>query len=126
RGATRHLRFKVMATDDKGKEVPDPDPSQDCFGGLGYSKEIKPGDKHYESLPLLRYRRFDRPGTYQLSVSHDLGWGKGAGKAAPARATIKFVMPTPKQARQVVKEMDNLPKDHGGSAGEKRRPYADF
>jgi hypothetical protein len=127
RRATRHLRFQVTATDAQGKEVPDPDPNQDSWGGLSYSPEIRPGQKHYESLQLLRYRRFERPGTYRLSVSHDFGWGTKDRRARPAAlATIKFVMPTPAQAQQVVQKMYNLPKDHGGSAGKKREPFADF
>src|SRR5262249_21767876 len=73
RGATRQLRFSVVATDERGKEVPDPDPHQMCLGGLVGPTVIKPGQKHCESLALLRYRRFDRPGTYRLSVSHDFG-----------------------------------------------------
>jgi hypothetical protein len=126
RGATRALRFSVEATGAQGKAVPDPNPKQNCFGGLGYSKEIKPGDRHYESLQLLRYRRFDRPGKYRLKVSHDFGWKDLAGARPVAEATIEFVMPTPRQARQVVAAMYKLPKDHGGTAGEKRKPFADF
>src|SRR5207302_4235877 len=62
RGATRHTRFKVLATDEQGKAVPDPDPFPMEMGGLGYSKEIKQGDKHFESLQLPRYRRFAKAG----------------------------------------------------------------
>ena len=127
RGATRHLRFKVTATDAQGKEVPDPNPSQPCFGGMGHRPVIKPGEKHYESLPLLRYRRFERAGTYRLRVAHDFGWKKGAsGKPPAATATIRFVMPTPRQARQIVDDAYALPRDTGGSAGKKREPFADF
>src|SRR5262245_60524825 len=50
RGANRHLRFTVVATDARGRQVPDPDPHQPCMGGLGYQKEIKPDEKHHESL----------------------------------------------------------------------------
>ncbi len=127
RGATRHTRFKVLATDAKGEVVPDPDPFPMEMGGLGYTKEIKQGDKHYESLQLLRYRRFEKPGVYRLSVSHDFGWTeRDPSKRPSAVATITFVMPDEKQARQVVEQMDLLPKDNGGSAGERRKPFADF
>ena len=127
RGSTRHLRFSVKATDAEGKEIADPNPVQHNMGGLGYGKEIKPGEKHYESLPLLRYRRFERPGTYRLRVSHDFGWAeKDPSKFPSAQATIKFVMPTPKQAREVVDQMCDMEKDNGSSAGQKRKPFADF
>ncbi len=127
RGANRHLRFSVLANDARGREVPDPDPHQPCMGGLGYQKEIKPDEKHHESLRLLRYRRIDRPGTYRLRVSHDFGWAESDPSKRPAaEATIAFDMPTPEQARRVVEETYALPADHGGSAGEKRKPFADF
>ncbi len=127
RGSPRHLRFRVLATDEQGKEVPDPDPNPMCMGGLSYSKEIKMNEKHFESLRLLRYRRFERPGTYKLTVSHDFGWGeRDTSKLPTATATITFVMPNEKQALQVVEEMAKLPKDTGGSAGKRREPFADF
>src|SRR5262245_60598132 len=59
RGSPRALRFSVEAFDAAGKEVPDPYPNPDCMGGLSYGKEVKPGEKFYESLALTRYRRFD-------------------------------------------------------------------
>src|SRR5262245_45111354 len=37
RGASRHLRFKVKALDAAGKLCADPDPSDFCMGGIGYS-----------------------------------------------------------------------------------------
>ncbi|HKB40931.1 MAG TPA: HEAT repeat domain-containing protein, partial [Gemmataceae bacterium] len=127
RGATRQLRFSVVATDERGREVADPDPHQMCLGGLVGPREIKPGQKHYESLALLRYRRFDRPGTYRLSVSHDFGWSeKDPSKFPSAHGTIRFLMPTAKQAQQVVEEMYALSTDDRGSAGQKQKPYADF
>jgi hypothetical protein len=127
RGAPRALRFTVLAFDAKGKEVPDPDPNPMCMGGLGYTKEIKPGEKHYESLMLMRYRHFDAGGTYRLRVSHDFGWAAADETKRPtAEATIELVMPNEEQARQVVDEAYSLPKDHGGSAGERRKPFADF
>src|SRR4029079_15297993 len=49
RGASRHLRYKVKATDEEGKAVDDPDPSGFCMGGIGGGAEIKPGEKHCEA-----------------------------------------------------------------------------
>ena len=74
RGASRSLRFHVKATDDKGMEVADPDPSPFCMGGLSATSKLEPGTKHCETIPLLRYCRFERPGVYRVRVSHDLGW----------------------------------------------------
>jgi HEAT repeat protein len=127
RGASRATRFTVLATDEQGQEVPDPDPNPMNMGGLGYSKELKQGDKHYSSLPLLRYRRFENPGVYRLQVSHDFSWNEADPSKRPvASATIKFVMPDEKQARQVINEMYQLPRDTGGTAGERRQAYSDF
>ena len=127
RGSPRHLRFKVLAIDEQGKDVPDPDPNPMCMGGLGYSKEIKQDEKHFETFQLLRYRRFEKPGTYRLRVTHDFGWKEADDSKRPAAvATIKFVMPDEKQARKIVEEMSRLPKDNGGSSGERRKPFSDF
>ena len=127
RGASRHLRFSVSASDGSGRAVPDPNPSQPCLGGLGYSKHLKPGEKYYESLPLLRYRRFDRPGIYRLRVAHDFGWKlKDPSKLPGAEGIVEFFTPTMEQARRVVEDTYALPKDSGGSVGERRKPFADF
>jgi hypothetical protein len=127
RGASRATRFHVLGTDEQGREVPDPDPYPMNMGGLGYSRELKQGDKHFSSLPLLRYRRFEKPGVFRLRVGHDFGWNEDDPSKHPtATATIRFVMPDEKQARQVVAQMYQLPKDHGGTAGQRREPYADF
>jgi hypothetical protein len=127
RGSTRHLRFKVLATDEQGKVVADPDPFPMNMGGLGYSKEIKQGDRHYETLQLLRYRRFEKAGVYRLRVTHDFGWSESDPSKRPsAIGTIKFVMPDRKEALQVIEEMEQLPKNYGSSAGQKCAPFADF
>src|SRR5438094_6808173 len=74
RGASRHLRFDVKAFDSAGNLCDDPDPSGYCMGGISWCPTIEPGKRHYESLPLLRYRRVEQPGVYRIEVSHDLGW----------------------------------------------------
>ena len=51
RGSTRHLRFKVVATDARGNRVEDPDPDGFCMGGLGSAPQVAP-----EKLrTILRY-----------------------------------------------------------------------
>ncbi|HZY85109.1 MAG TPA: WD40 repeat domain-containing protein, partial [Gemmataceae bacterium] len=127
RGAARQLRFGVRATGADGKEVADPDPSGFCMGGISCSRRLTPGAKFWASLPLMRYCRFEKPGTYRLRVSHDLGWhGEGPRKHPVAEATITFAMPNPEQARRVVEETYRLAKDNGGTSGERQAPYADF
>jgi hypothetical protein len=68
RGASRHLRFSVLATDASGQTVADPDPSGFCMGGISHSPTLKPGAKHYQTLALQRYCRFEKAGTYHLRV----------------------------------------------------------
>ena len=54
RGAPRHLRFKVVATDAEGKLVEDPYPSIMYRGGLSSGKTLQPGETWWQSLPLMR------------------------------------------------------------------------
>lgn len=115
RCATRHLRYSVTAMDAQGREMPDPDPSGYCLGGIGGSHDVKPGEKHTESLPLLRYRRFEKAGVYRLRVSHDLGWKPSKARPLPvAEATITLVEPNAQQARKVVEEMYIRLKENDG------------
>jgi hypothetical protein len=129
RGASRHLRFKVQALDAAGKPCDDPDPSGFCMGGISHSPTVEPGQKRYESIPLLRYRRVERPGVYKVQVSHDLGWRETPGRKLPvAEATVKFVKPTEDQARELVEAMFRAPANNGRVSGptEKGAPYPDF
>ena len=115
RGSPRALRFAVHATDATGREAPDPTPNPNCMGGISYTREIKPGEKHYSSLALMHYRRFDRSGIYRLRVTHDLGWTTSDPSKFPAAvADIELKMPSEKQARQVLEEAYQLPPDQGG------------
>lgn len=126
RGSSRHLRFKVTATDAQGKKVADPDQSGMNMGGMGAGPEIQPGKAYEQSLPLLRYCRFDRPGIYTLRMTHELGWKNRKGRKAPTgEATLKLVMPNRDQARAVVEEMYRLPAGNPFMGG-KCEPYGDF
>ncbi|NVM57720.1 MAG: HEAT repeat domain-containing protein, partial [Desulfobacterales bacterium] len=140
RGAPRHLRFKVVATDAEGKLVEDPYPSIMCMGGLSSGKTLQPGETWWQSLPLMRYCDFHRPGVYKLKVYHDLGWEgfdywnnieanvlpQDPHIAPVAETMIKLVMPSKKQAQQVVKHMLTLPRNRDASVGERHREYEDF
>ncbi len=128
RGASRALRFSVEAFDAAGRLCDDPDPSEFCMGGIGYSPMIEPGKKHYESVPLLRYRRIDNPGVYKIQVSHDgVGWGDTPDRQWPVAETIiKFSRPTEDDARKLIRAMLRAPANHGLTSGEKNPPYRDF
>jgi hypothetical protein len=126
RCASRHLRFSVKAFDTGGNLCDDPDPSGYCLGGLGSRPTIEPGKRHYDSIPLLRYRRIEEAGMYRIEASHDLGWGDKPDRKIPiAKTTIKFVRPTKEQARGIVEAMLQ-PATTGQISGEKDAPYSDF
>lgn len=125
RAASRALRFKVTATGEDGADAPDPDPSGFSLGGIGYTRELKAGDRFCESLPLMRYARIDRPGVYTVRASHDLGWGEGR-RAPVGQIRVKLSMPSPVEAERVTAEAFALPRDPNRSAGERSSPYADL
>ena len=127
RFASRALRFHVTATGEDGQRAADPDPSGFCMGGLSWSPEVKPGEKFWETLQLIRYCRIETPGVYTLRVVHDLGWEETKDSKIPvAETTLRLAMPTPEQARQVVAEMRRLQKGRAGRSGERDSPYRDF
>ena len=140
RGAPRHLRFKVIAIDDKGIQVEDPYPSTMCMGGLGGEETLQPGQSWWTSLPLMRYCDFQQPGLYTLKVYHDLGWDKpdywkqiqentlpqDTHIAPIVETTIKLTMPSRKQAQQVMEDLLTLPKDPYAVHGKRIAEYADF
>ena len=126
RGASRHLRFKVIATDENGQAAEDPDPSPLCMGGLGGAKTLKPGESFTCSLPLMRYCDIVKPGVYTIRATHDFGWKQGERKRPVGEARITFRMPNSRQARQIVSEMAKLPAWPDASWGERSSPYSDF
>jgi hypothetical protein len=127
RGATRSLRFVVSAADAKGAKVADPDTSKYNLGGMSFQPELKPGETYFESLPLMRYCRFDKPGVYTVKVTHDLGWKKAGGKSAPA-ADIQITLKATDeaQARELLDAMLHLPANPNATYGQMNEPYADF
>ena len=126
RGATRHLRFKVTATDESGRMAEDPDPSGTCFGGFVGGRKLNPGEKFSESLPLMRYCRILQPGRYTIRITHDFGWKEGERKRPVGEITVVFRMPTPTQAETVVATMEQLPADANSTDGQRSHDYADF
>jgi hypothetical protein len=126
RGASRHLRFKVTATDEAGQPAEDPDPSGMCMGGLGGPRTLKPGEKFTTSLPLMRYCDIVKPGVYTIRATHDFGWKEGQRKRPVGETTITFRMPNPEQAERIVSQMAELPDWPNKFWGERSPPYADF
>ena len=126
RGASRHLRFKVTATDEAGQAAEDPDPSTMCMGGLGGPKTLKPGEKFTTSLPLMRYCDIVKPGVYTIRATHDFGWKEGERKRPVGETTITFRMPNAEQAERIVSEMAELPDWPDKYWGKRSPPYADF
>ena len=126
RGASRHLRFKVTATDEAGEAAEDPDPSPMCMGGLGGPKTLKPGEKFTTSLPLMRYCDIVKPGVYTIWATHDFGWKEGERKRPVGETTITFRMPNAEQAERIVSEMAKLPDWPNKFWGKRSPPYADF
>jgi hypothetical protein len=114
RGTGYPTRFKVRALDAAGKLLPDPNPDPRDLGGFGGSPNLKPGERHEFTLPLLRYRRFDAPGAYRLEITHDFGWAATPERPLPvAAAEIYFAIPTEAEAaKMVADEADLLARNH--------------
>ena len=127
RGAARALRFKVKVLDEKSQTLADPYPSELCFGGMGGTREITPDKPFYSSLPIVRYARFDRPGTYEITTHHDFGWDAPPMNVYPeGRITLRFKQPTDVDAARLVNEWLAAGKYGGSTWGEKAEPHADF
>jgi hypothetical protein len=127
RGSSRHLRFKVTATDEAGNLAEDPDPNPICFGGFLGGRTLKPGEKFIESLPLIRYRRIVKPGRYTITMKHDFGWKEQGDRKRPVGVTtLTLRMPDAAQAEKIVARMESLPEDSDSTWSEKTKDYADF
>ena len=122
-GGTRNDRFKVDVTDEQGHVMPDPAGGDFNMGGLGATPSLAKGERWCQSLPLMRYARIDRPGTYRVRVTHDLGWPKG--RAPSGEMTMQLAQPTPDEAAAVVTAMKSLPQPEN-VMGRLSRPYADY
>jgi len=137
-GAPRPLRFIVHAVDDAGEPVDDPYTSAIDMGGLCGASRIEPGKTFWIPISLPRYCHFTKPGTYTVTVYHDLGWDQQKyyggypshnllptdHKAPFATGTVTLVMPTAAQAREVAATMTKLPESY--TQEERGKPYADF
>jgi len=118
----RTVYSSVIATDQAGNRVPESTLKFDCTGGGGTS--LRRGASIALTIPLMRYCRFEKPGTYRVRVAYNLGWSKGdygtwAQPAVPqddprwAETTILLAMPDAVQAREIVESMRRLRSDVG-------------
>lgn len=135
--------FHMEATNEAGEAAPDPHFHDRALANWGDVIALKPGQEYWENLPLMGYCEIDQPGAYTIKVYHDLGWGdvppkqdfkrRGAGEIPPeprkapvVSTTIRFVMPTPDQARQVVEAMLAEPTRNRTEEGKKGTVPPDF
>src|SRR5579863_2003810 len=124
---SRAIRFKVSAIASDGKPVEDPEPVQMNFGGLGGGGEIKPGASRYENVYVLEYCLFERPGTYKITVFHDLGGGKQiAADPREISTTITLNAATEEQARAILHDDETAPQYNGVLMGTRAEPRLDY
>jgi hypothetical protein len=140
--ARRAIRFKVEAVDEQDRQTDDPYPSPMNMGGMGSGPTLEPGQDFRDVVQLMRYREFPGTGTYTIKVYHDLGWEKhsslgffegressaippGPRLAPVATATVRLVMPDPRQARGVVDAMLAMSADANRTWGQWGKPFAD-
>lgn len=127
RGSNRSLRFKVSAKDAAGNAVEDAGYGSLHMGGISVAPVVEPGRDFTLSIPLLLYVRITAAGTYNISISHDLGWKETPLHKRPVgEIVLDFKMPTPAEAEKIVAEMEQLPLRNPGSWGERMSNYADF
>jgi hypothetical protein len=127
RGAARSLRWIVTATDELGDTVADPYPGGFCMGGIGGPSDVTKEDPYYHSIPVLRYLRFEKPGTYKVKVHHDFGWRTHTYEEFPdAEIQLVITQVTEKDAEKLVDFWIKEKDDPGYSVGEKHNEHAAF
>lgn len=125
RGATRALRYKVVVVDGQGRRLVDPDTTGFNFGGMGHAPNVLPHQRWCATLSLPRYARIEEAGTYDVYVTHDLGWPKD--EAPVGRGTLHVTAPRDEgEAETIVARMERLPKDPNVSSGKRAEAWADF
>ncbi|HSU67252.1 MAG TPA: hypothetical protein VLJ39_10285 [Tepidisphaeraceae bacterium] len=111
--APRDPRYRVSVAAADGAKLP----ARARYPARGLSLvegsvDLEPGQTFYETLPLARYVRVDRPGEYTVRVHHNLGWDwtkADLTRAADATSVkISVRMPTAPEARQIVSEYRRL------------------
>ncbi|MCK6480220.1 MAG: hypothetical protein HUU06_06665 [Planctomycetaceae bacterium] len=98
RGTTRPERFTITATREDGLAAEDPAPNQNCEGGGTQTATIPPGGAWFTRVWLASFRVIRDPGTWTVTVHHDLGWKE----APPASLRLRFRPALPFEARLLV------------------------
>lgn len=124
----RYEGFQVTATEADGAAVQGVNNKHFLFMDGMLSKQLlEPGTTFTIDLPLSRYSRFEKAGTYTIRVTHHRKAAivptSGDEDLPAAQTKITLVMPSPEQARQVVDTMAKLSKE---SSGGKWQHFADF
>ncbi len=128
RGSTRADRFVVTAVSTDGKQVADPTPFMQNFGGgLMPNGEIKPGEDWFEEVWAIEYCRFDAPGSYIIHVFHDLGFGeKIPSDPRDTARTIQLRAPSEAEAEAILVEAENAKPYSGNTWGKKGEARLDY
>ena len=127
RGGARAYRFKIMAVDAKDQPVEDPAPTQYDMGGISPNAHLEPGEVWHENVPVLRYRKLDQPGEYEIEAYHDLGFGDRQEDDPRTKSiSLKLQAPQEADARKILKAMQELKSYGGDTWGKKGRGKVDF
>jgi hypothetical protein len=98
-----------------------------CFGGLGGPVNVTTDKPFYQSLPIVRYLRFERPGSYTIRVRHDFGWQESTERGFPeGEIVLHLKSPSKEQARELVQSWLAERPYQGSMWGQKSNPHADF
>ncbi|QDT39412.1 hypothetical protein [Stratiformator vulcanicus] len=127
RGTGRSERFKVSAVDAQGNEVQDPLRIIIRRGGFLTWHTVVPDDPYVESIPLLRFLRFNEPGRYVITIRHDCGWKESAERKFPeAKIELVLKQPSAGQARHLVERWLKSDSDANRTNNKETQPHPDF
>jgi hypothetical protein len=110
RGASRALSYFFTAVRTDGIKGWDPEPLQQCWGGIGSMGGLAPGKCEHKEVILGAYVRFPGPGTYKIDAYHSMGFGTPVpgvdnGRHALAGSfTIDIAAPTAADCDRIVRE----------------------
>lgn len=129
RGGTRAWRFTITVRDSRGELLPDPMPVQAMMGGMGKARYLRLRESYVYSALLSRYALIERPGTYEVEVSHDLGTRRSPDdtrrpRIRGAQFSITFVAPTPEQAREIAAKAGGLKWPQANTRSDELGEYA--
>jgi len=103
-GLTRDPQVQVWAVHEDGGEAEDPGETGFYTGGIMKPGQgLYPGSEREERIPIARYRRIDRAGTWILRARHGFGWKDTPERPVPsAEIRLRFRAPTDAEARRIL------------------------